>query len=101
AAMIAIRAEADKVGDGTWPRTDNPLRNAPHTAQMVTADEWPHPYPRSVAAYPVAALRTAKYWPPVRRIDGAYGDRNLVCTCPPVESFAARSEDGPVLVAAG
>ncbi|MCM3921364.1 aminomethyl-transferring glycine dehydrogenase [Frankia sp. AiPs1] len=101
AAMIAIRAEAEKVGDGTWPRTDNPLRNAPHTAQMVTADEWPHPYPRSVAAYPVAALRTAKYWPPVRRIDGAYGDRNLVCTCPPVESFAARSEDDPVLVAAG
>ncbi|THJ75507.1 aminomethyl-transferring glycine dehydrogenase [Candidatus Frankia alpina] len=100
-AMIAIRAEADRVGDGTWPRTDNPLRNAPHTANMVTADEWPHPYPRSVAAYPVASLRAAKYWPPVRRIDGAYGDRNLVCTCPPVESFAVRSEDGPVLVAAG
>ena len=70
---------------------DNPLRNAPHTATMVTGDEWDRPYPRSVAAYPVASLRAAKYWPPVRRIDGAYGDRNLVCTCPPVESFAEPS----------
>ncbi|OHV32673.1 MULTISPECIES: aminomethyl-transferring glycine dehydrogenase [Pseudofrankia] len=87
-AMIAIRAEADKVGDGTWPADDNPLRNAPHTAEMVTGDDWDHPYPRSVAAYPVASLRTAKYWSPVRRIDGAYGDRNLVCTCPPPEAFA-------------
>jgi glycine dehydrogenase len=87
-AMIAIRAEADKVGDGTWPKDDNPLRNAPHTAEMVTADSWEHPYPRSVAAYPVASLRAAKYWPPVRRIDGAYGDRHLVCTCPPPEAFA-------------
>ncbi|MDT3443691.1 MULTISPECIES: aminomethyl-transferring glycine dehydrogenase [unclassified Pseudofrankia] len=87
-AMIAIRAEAGKVGDGTWPQDDNPLRNAPHTAEMVTGDDWDHPYPRSVAAYPVASLRTAKYWPPVRRIDGAYGDRNLVCTCPPPEAFA-------------
>ena len=87
-AMIAIRAEADKVGDGTWPADDNPLRNAPHTAEMVTGDDWDHPYPRSVAAYPVASLRAAKYWSPVRRIDGAYGDRNLVCTCPPPEAFA-------------
>nr|WP_311984583.1 aminomethyl-transferring glycine dehydrogenase subunit GcvPB [Parafrankia sp. CH37] len=89
-AMIAIRAEAAKVGDGVWPRDDNPLRNAPHTAAMVTGDDWDHPYPRSVAAYPVASLRAAKYWPPVRRIDGAYGDRNLVCTCPPVEAFDSR-----------
>ncbi len=100
-AMIAIRREADQVGAGVWPRTDNPLRNAPHTAQMLTADEWPHPYSRSVAAYPVAGLRAAKYWPPVRRIDGAYGDRNLVCTCPPVEAFAEPVADDPVLVAAG
>ncbi|EFC83960.1 aminomethyl-transferring glycine dehydrogenase [Parafrankia sp. EUN1f] len=90
-AMIAIRAEAAKVGDGVWPRDDNPLRNAPHTAAMVTGDDWDHPYPRSVAAYPVASLRAAKYWPPVRRIDGAYGDRNLVCTCPPVEAFDSRA----------
>ncbi|WP_018501187.1 aminomethyl-transferring glycine dehydrogenase [Parafrankia discariae] len=91
-AMIAIRAEAAKVGAGEWPREDNPLRNAPHTAEMVTGDEWAHPYPRSVAAYPVASLRAAKYWPPVRRIDGAYGDRNLVCTCPPVEEFDVTTE---------
>jgi glycine dehydrogenase len=99
-AMISIRAEADKVGDGIWPRTDNPLHNAPHTAQMVTANEWSHAYPRSVAAYPVASLRAAKYWPPVRRIDGAYGDRNLVCTCPPVGSFAAEPVDEQILAGA-
>jgi glycine dehydrogenase len=87
-AMIAIRQEIGRVGDGSWPKDDNPLRNAPHTAAHVTADEWAHPYPRSVAAYPSGVDRTAKYWPPVRRIDGAYGDRNLVCSCPPPEAFA-------------
>jgi glycine dehydrogenase len=86
-AMIAIRAEIDRVGGGIWPKADNPLRNAPHTAAAVTADEWEHPYPRSLAAYPPGVDRTAKYWPPVRRIDGAYGDRNLVCACPPPEAF--------------
>ncbi|AVT35158.1 aminomethyl-transferring glycine dehydrogenase [Plantactinospora sp. BB1] len=86
-AMIAIRAEIDKVGAGEWPKGDNPLANAPHTAAMVTGDEWPHPYPRSVAGYPGGVDRQAKYWPPVRRIDGAYGDRNLVCACPPPEAF--------------
>ncbi|MCK9874224.1 aminomethyl-transferring glycine dehydrogenase [Frankia sp. Ag45/Mut15] len=100
-AMTAIRAEADKVGDGTWPLEDNPLRNAPHTAAMVTADEWAHPYPRSVAAYPVATLRTGKYWPPVRRIDGAYGDRNLMCTCPPVASFAEPVDEPATLATVG
>jgi glycine dehydrogenase len=85
-AMIAIRREAAKVGNGTWPRDDNPLCNAPHTAAMVTADEWDHPYPRSVAAFPVESLRADKYWPPVRRVNGAHGDRNLVCTCPPLAS---------------
>jgi len=85
-AMIAIRREIDEVAAGRWPRDDNPLVNAPHTAAMVTAEEWEHPYPRSVAAYP--AGRTAgKYWPPVRRIDGAYGDRNLVCACPPPQAY--------------
>ncbi|MEO3747616.1 aminomethyl-transferring glycine dehydrogenase [Plantactinospora sp. B5E13] len=87
-AMIAIRAEIDKVGSGEWPKGDNPLANAPHTAAMVGGDDWPHPYPRSVAAYPAGVDRRAKYWPPVRRIDGAYGDRNLVCACPPPEAFA-------------
>ncbi|NJP33979.1 aminomethyl-transferring glycine dehydrogenase [Micromonospora thermarum] len=85
-AMIAIRAEIDKVGSGEWPAGDNPLANAPHTAAMVSGDEWPHPYPRSVGAYP-AQERVGKYWPPVRRIDGAYGDRNLVCSCPAPEAF--------------
>ncbi|MGB2570051.1 aminomethyl-transferring glycine dehydrogenase [Micromonospora citrea] len=86
-AMIAIRAEIDKVGSGEWPAGDNPLANAPHTAAMVSADEWPHPYPRSVGAYPAGVRRAGRYWPPVRRIDGAYGDRNLVCSCPAPEAF--------------
>ncbi|TDC29696.1 aminomethyl-transferring glycine dehydrogenase [Micromonospora sp. KC213] len=81
-AMIAIRAEIDKVGSGDWPAGDNPLANAPHTAAMVAGDEWPHPYPRSVGAYPAGVDRAGKYWPPVRRLDGAYGDRNLICSCP-------------------
>ncbi|PWR07772.1 glycine dehydrogenase (aminomethyl-transferring) [Micromonospora acroterricola] len=86
-AMIAIRAEIDQVGSGQWPAEDNPLANAPHTAAMVSGDEWPHPYPRSVGAYPGGVDRAGKYWPPVRRIDGAYGDRNLVCSCPAPEAF--------------
>jgi glycine dehydrogenase len=87
-AMIAIRAEAEQVGQGVWPADDNPLRNAPHTAAMVTSDSWDHPYPRETAAYPRQWLRDNKYWSPVRRIDGAYGDRNLVCSCPPTEAYA-------------
>ncbi|WP_447944208.1 aminomethyl-transferring glycine dehydrogenase [Microbacterium aurum] len=87
-AMIAIRAEADAVASGTWPADDNPLVNAPHTAEAVIAGEWTHPYPRELAVYPVHSLVRTKYWPPVRRIDNAYGDRNLVCACPPVEAFA-------------
>ncbi|MEQ4300365.1 aminomethyl-transferring glycine dehydrogenase [Plantactinospora sp. B6F1] len=86
-AMIAIRAEIDKVGSGEWPSGDNPLANAPHTAAMVTGDEWPHPYPRSLGGHPGGVDRRTKYWPPVRRVDGAYGDRNLVCACPPPEAF--------------
>ncbi|WP_412947841.1 aminomethyl-transferring glycine dehydrogenase [Microbacterium sp. 179-B 1A2 NHS] len=87
-AMIAIRAEADAVAAGEWPAADNPLVNAPHSAESVITGEWAHPYPREVAVYPVHSLVRAKYWPPVRRIDNAYGDRNLVCACPPVEAFA-------------
>ncbi|MEQ4722641.1 aminomethyl-transferring glycine dehydrogenase [Nonomuraea sp. B19D2] len=86
-AMIAIRGEISKVASGEYDRTDNPLRNAPHTAESVTADEWPHPYSRTEAAYPVPSLRDGKYWVPVRRIDQAYGDRNLVCSCPPLEAY--------------
>lgn len=87
-AMIAIRAEAARVEAGEWPASDNPLANAPHTAEAAVASEWPHPYPRELAVYPVHSLVRTKYWPPVRRIDNAYGDRNLVCACPPVEAFA-------------
>jgi glycine dehydrogenase len=87
AAMIAIRGEIDKVAAGDWPAGNNPLANAPHTAAMATGDDWPYPYPRSVAAYPTGDTE-GKYWSPVRRIDGAYGDRNLVCSCPPVEAFS-------------
>ncbi|MET7880173.1 aminomethyl-transferring glycine dehydrogenase [Micromonospora profundi] len=86
-AMIAIRAEIDQVASGQWPAGDNPLANAPHTAAMVSGDDWPHPYPRSVGAYPAGVDRAGKYWPPVRRVDGAYGDRNLVCSCPSPEAF--------------
>ncbi|HEX6498748.1 MAG TPA: aminomethyl-transferring glycine dehydrogenase [Micromonosporaceae bacterium] len=85
-AMIAIRAEIEKVRSGEWPAGDNPLANAPHTAAMVSADDWGHSYPRSVAAYPAGRVE-GKYWPPVRRIDGAYGDRHLVCSCPAPEAF--------------
>jgi len=87
-AMIAIRAEADRVAAGEWPAADNPLVNAPHTAESVVTGEWHHPYSREIAVYPVHALVRTKYWPPVRRIDQAYGDRNLVCACPPIEAFA-------------
>ncbi|HET7531124.1 MAG TPA: aminomethyl-transferring glycine dehydrogenase [Mycobacteriales bacterium] len=85
-AMIAIRAEVERVASGEWPREDNPLRNAPHTAAMLAGD-WPHPYSREVAGYPVGALRADKYWPPVRRIDQGYGDRNLMCSCPPLTAY--------------
>lgn len=86
-AMIAIRAEADRVGEGEWPEDDNPLVNAPHTAQDVAADDWGHPYGRELAAYPVPEVRSDKYWPPVGRIDGVGGDRNLVCACPPLDAY--------------
>ena len=86
-AMIAIKGEIDRVAAGEWPAEDNPLHNAPHTAQLIAGD-WPHPYSREVAAFPAGVDPRAKYWPPVRRIDGAYGDRNLVCACPPVEAYS-------------
>jgi glycine dehydrogenase len=87
AAMVAIRAEIARVGSGEYDPSDNPLRNAPHTAAMLLGGQWEHPYSREEAAYPLPAARRGKYWPPVRRIDGAYGDRNLVCSCPPVAEY--------------
>jgi glycine dehydrogenase len=87
-AMIAIRGEIDRVGAGEWPADDNPLRGAPHTAECLVVDKWEHPYTREEAAYPLGKAFRPKVWPPVRRIDGAYGDRNLMCSCPPVQAFA-------------
>jgi glycine dehydrogenase len=86
-AMIAISAEIGKIASGELDAADNPLKNAPHTAAMLLAGEWKHPYEREQAAYPVPSDRRFKYWPPVRRIDQAYGDRNLMCSCPPLSAF--------------
>jgi len=92
-ALIAIKAEIDRVATGEWDAADNPLKNAPHTAEMLIAGEWAHAYPRADGAYPggcgahALAHNRAKYWPPVRRIDQAFGDRNLVCACPPPDAF--------------
>jgi glycine dehydrogenase len=87
-AMIAIRKEIAKVASGEFDPADNPLKNAPHTAAMLIAGDWTHPYDREQAAYPAGTDRRSKYWPPVRRIDQAYGDRHLACTCPPPQAFA-------------
>ena len=86
-AMIAIRQEIDMVTSGELDSEDNPLRNAPHTALEVTGDDWKHGYSRQLAAYPVDSLRTVKYWSPVGRVDNVYGDRNLVCACPPMSVY--------------
>ena len=86
-AMIAIRAEIARVASGELDRDDNPLRQAPHTAEALVG-EWSHGYSRAEAVFPLESLRRDKYWPPVRRVDGAFGDRNLVCSCPPVEAYA-------------
>jgi glycine dehydrogenase len=87
AAMIAIRHEISLVESGDWDAADNPLKNAPHTASMLISGDWKHYYDRETAAYPSRGDRRAKYWPPVRRIDSAYGDRHLVCACPPPAAF--------------
>jgi glycine dehydrogenase len=91
-AMISIRAEIEQVELGIADPEDNALKNAPHTTAMVTAQDWDHPYSREQAAFPAPWTREHKYWPPVRRVDNAYGDRNLVCACPPIEDY----EDAPV-----
>ncbi len=86
-AMIAIRAEIARVESGEWDADDNPLRNAPHPAADLLTGEWTHPYTREEAAYPAPWTRTDKYWPPVSRIDNAHGDRNLICTCAPIDAY--------------
>ncbi|MHC3433920.1 aminomethyl-transferring glycine dehydrogenase [Delftia lacustris] len=86
-AMIAIHEEIRAIEQGRLPQDDNPLKNAPHTAETLLASEWAHPYSREAAAYPVAALRQSKYWCPVGRVDNVYGDRNLYCSCIPVDAY--------------
>jgi len=86
-AMIAIRHEIAKVESGAWPKDDNPLKSAPHTAEALLKTDWPHAYSREAAAYPVPALRRSKYWSPVGRVDNVWGDRNLMCSCPPLSSY--------------
>ena len=92
AAMIAIRAEIATIAAGKLDRADNPLKHAPHTAQEVMANVWTHAYSREQAAFPLAWVAAAKYWPPVKRVDNVYGDRNLVCTCAPLEAYAQAAE---------
>ena len=87
-AMIAIREEIRKVERGEWPRDNNPLKHAPHTAAAVIGDSWDRPYSRETGAFPLASLKLGKYWTPVGRIDNVYGDRNLFCSCVPVTDYA-------------
>ena len=95
AAMIAIKGEIARIEKGEWPRDDNPLKNAPHTADAVAENAWAHTYGREVAAFPLPALRAGKYWPPVARVDNVYGDRHVVCTCPPIEDTRRRRSNDP------
>ena len=88
-AMIAIRGEIQEIVEGRVPRDNNVLKNAPHTAEVVTATQWNRPYSREQAAFPAPWVRERKFWPAVSRIDDAYGDRHLVCTCPPLDSYSA------------
>jgi len=86
-AMIAIRHEIDAVEKGLSDKTDNPLKNAPHTAAVITANEWEHPYTRQKAAYPLPYVAAYKFWPSVGRVNDTYGDRTLICSCPPLTDY--------------
>jgi glycine dehydrogenase len=86
-ALISIKNEIQEIIDGNADRADNVLKNAPHTAQAIAADEWKHPYARTKAAYPVSSLVTRKFWPAVGRINNTYGDRNIICSCPPIDEY--------------
>lgn len=88
-AMIAIREEIHAIEQGRADREDNVPRNAPHTVDAISSDGWSHPYARQQAAFPLPWVREHKFWPAVGRIDNAYGDRNLICTCPPMEQYAS------------
>jgi glycine cleavage system P protein (glycine dehydrogenase) len=87
-AMAAIRHEISQIEEGVWPGDDNPLINAPHAADGLVAENWTHPYPRSLAVDPAGTGLASKYWPPVARVDNVFGDRNLVCSCPPMSDYA-------------
>ena len=92
-AMIAIAGEIDKVANGTWPQNDNPLVNAPHTADDIMRDDWTHPYSRQMAGNPDGNRQANKYWPPVNRVNNALGDRNLICACPPMEFWDSEAAE--------
>jgi glycine dehydrogenase len=91
-AMIQIRDEIRAIEDGRLDPADNPLKNAPHTATMVAGSEWTHPYPRELAAFPLAVLKRQKYWPPVARVDNVHGDKNVMCACIPVDAYKENAE---------
>ncbi len=91
-AMIEIRAEIAAIAGGSLDRVDNPLKNAPHTSHEATADVWSHAYSRQQAVFPLPWVAAGKYWPPVKRVDNVYGDRNLICTCAPLEAYAQAAE---------
>jgi glycine dehydrogenase len=90
-AMISIRDEIREIEEGSSDRKDNVLKNSPHTLGRVTADEWTHSYSRQKAAFPAAWTRDNKFWPAVARVESAYGDRNLICSCPPTDAYAESS----------
>ncbi len=92
--MIAIYQEIQEIASGKLDQNDNPLKNAPHTQFVICADEWNHAYSREKAAFPLAFIKTNKFWPAVARINNTYGDRNLVCTCEPVGAYAEENVKG-------
>lgn len=93
-AMISIRKEIEMIANSQWELQDNPLVNAPHTMAMLTSSEWNHAYSRETAAFPLSWIKDRKFWPAVRRVDNVYGDKNIVCSCPPLETYA---DKGPQL----
>jgi glycine dehydrogenase len=86
-AMISIRKEIREIEEGKFDKSDNVLKNAPHTGKLVVSDDWKKPYSRQKAAFPLEWVRENKFWPSVGRVDNAYGDRNLVCSCAPIEAY--------------
>jgi len=99
-ALIAIRGEIREIEEGRADKRDNLLKNAPHTAAAISADTWTHPYARERAAFPAPWTREHKFWPAVARIDNGFGDRNLICTCPPIEGLAEPATQGQQLASA-